>query len=169
MPKSSSRTRRPRSSLAALERRVALLATAVAVGLASCGEDGGAPAASSERSREDLSFAACLKRSGARLVQTRADVAFLRGTSTESEGDLAVINGAVAAGRGAVEVEWMPLNRSARWRVYSRSHESETDSPDYEGIWQRTLDASPDVAVIAVKRTGSRESFTAARGCIGAA
>ena len=161
----------PGTSLAVLDRRVALLATGAAVGLAACGADGGSSSApdSSERSREDRSFAACLKRSGARLVRARADVAFLRGTSTESDGELAVTNGIVAGGRGAVEVEWMTRNGSARWRVYSRSHETETASPDYEGIWKRVVDASPDVAVIAVKRTGSRASFTAARRCIGTA
>ena len=148
----------------------AVLFAIAGLGLASCGGGDGrssGPAPSSAQSREDRSFAACLERSGAQLVRSRAEVGFLRGTSTESEGDSAVVNGLVAAGRGVVELEWMSMDRSQRWRVYSRSYETETASPDYEGIWQRVVAA--DLAVIAVKRSGSPASFAAARRCIGTA
>ena len=140
---------------------------AVGLGLASCGGDGGGSTATGAQLREDRSFAACLERAGARLVPSRDEVGFLRGTSTEGEGNPAVTNGLVAAGRGVIELEWVPVDPSQRWRAYSRSYEKQTDSPDYEGIWQRIVEAAPDVAVVAVKRTGSPASFTAARRCVG--
>ncbi len=121
--------------------------------------------ATSMRAKADRVFAACLKRAGARAVRSRDDLRFLRGTSTEDEGDSAITNGLVSAGRGVVELEWMTVDER-RWRVFSRSYEEETDSPNYEGIWQRVVRDSPDVAVLAVKRTGSPASFTAARRCI---
>lgn len=63
----------------------------------------------------------------------------------------------------------MTVSDGSRWRVYSRSYEPDPRSPDYEGTWQRVLLASPDLPVLAVKRKGSRASFTAARRCIGSA
>lgn len=99
-------------------------------------------------------------------MTTRAELRFVQGTSTEGDGGSAITNGVVSAGRGVIEIEWMTVSES-RWRIYSRSHETQTNSPDYEGIWQRVLRNAPDLAVLAVKRTGTRASFTAARRCFG--
>lgn len=156
--------------------RLACLAlVVVAMGLTACAEeDGGSRAAAAPSSRrsahaKDRALERCLTRAGARAVDSRADLRFLKGTSTEGDGASAITNGVVSSGPGGTDIEWMTVSDGSRWRVYSRSHEPDPGSPDYEGMWQRVLRASPDLPVLAVKRTGSRASFTAARRCIGSA
>jgi len=152
-----------------------LACVVVAMGLTACAdEDGGSRAAAAPTSggsarANDRALEKCLTRAGARAVKSRADLRFLKGTSTEGDRASTITNGVVSSGPGGTDVEWMTVSDGSRWRVYSRSYEPDPSSPDYEGMWQRVLRASPDLPVLAVKRTGSRASFTAARRCIGSA